>query len=189
MEKFELVTPIKIHKQEAIEYIKEFYRFSSNINGVGGLDRYLDQYEEWLLKLWEDRHRVMVDDRVSSETFFLIRLNDNKIVGMINIRFALNERLKLYGGHIGYSIRPTERLKGYGQINLYLGLLECQKRGLKEVVLDCVKDNVGSAKVIQSLGGRLVKEGFEEKYAQCVIQKYNIDVDVAIAMNKKLYST
>lgn len=28
---------------------------------------------------------------------------------MINIRLALNERLKKVGGHIGYSIRPTEK--------------------------------------------------------------------------------
>ena len=39
---------------------------------------------------------------------------------MINIRLMLNENLKKIGGHIGYSIRPTERQKGYNKVNLYL---------------------------------------------------------------------
>lgn len=180
MEKFRLVTPLKIHKQDAIDYINEFYQYSSNINGVGGLDQYLDRYEEWLLKLWEDRNRITIDERVPAETLFLIRESDNRIVGMINIRFALNEQLKKFGGHIGYSIRPTERLKGYGKINLYLGLLECQKHGLKEVLLNCDKDNVGSAKLIQSFGGELVEEYLEDEYAKYIIQKYKIDVDETI---------
>ena len=45
---------------------------------------------------------------------------------MINIRLALNESLKKYGGNIGYCIRPVERGKGYNKINLYLGLKICQ---------------------------------------------------------------
>ena len=56
---------------------------------------------------------------------FRIKSNDNKIIG--NIKVTLNENLKKFGGHIGYSIRPTERNKGYNKINLYLGLKICQE--------------------------------------------------------------
>lgn len=51
MEKLKHVIPTEIHKQQAIDYIKEFYKYNSLINGTGGLDQYVDNYEEWLLKL------------------------------------------------------------------------------------------------------------------------------------------
>ena len=45
--------------------------------------------------------------------------SDNKIVGMISIRLKLNKALWNFGGNIGYSIRPSERRKGYNKINLF----------------------------------------------------------------------
>ena len=76
---------------------------------------------------------------------------------MINIRLDLNERQRTSGGHIGYGIRPSERQKGYNKINLFLGLLKCQEHGLKMVMLDCEKENLGSSKTIQALCGKLEK--------------------------------
>ena len=124
MEKLKHVKPSKEYEQEALEYINEFYEYNSDINGTGGLQRYLDNYDGWLEKLEEDRTRIPNEEKVPAETYFLVRENDNKIVGMINIRLTLNENLKKFGGHIGYSIRPTERKKGYNKVNLYLGLLD-----------------------------------------------------------------
>ena len=46
---------------------------------------------------------------------FLVREVDNMIIGMVNIRLALNEKLKNRNGNIGYSIRPTQRRKGYNK--------------------------------------------------------------------------
>ena len=162
MEKFYLERPSLKRKDEAIEYINEFIRYNSEIHGVGGLNKYLDNYEQWLEHLDNIRKIVEIDNLVPSETFFLIRENDNKIVGMIDIRLALNEFLKKYGGNIGYSIRPTERRKGYNKINLYLALRFCQEMGLKEVLLDCDVDNIGSCSSIISLGGVLIKEEMNE---------------------------
>lgn len=125
MEKLIHIKPCKEYEQQAIEYIQEFFKYKSDINGVGGLNRYLNNYDEWLLKLENDRNTIPSENKVPKETFFLVRVSDNKIIGMINIRLALNEKLKKYGGHIGYSIRPTERRKEYNKVNLYLGLKEC----------------------------------------------------------------
>lgn len=186
MEKFKHVKPQIEHERQAIEYINEFYKYNSKINGVGGLDNYLDNYNKWLQKLDEDIKRKPTEEKVPSETFFLIRKNDNKIVGMINIRLMLNENLKKIGGHIGYSIRPEERKKGYNKINLYLGLKECQKHGIKEVLMDCDKDNVGSAKTMQALNGVLIKEWYD-KQKDRTIQYYIIDVDKSLENNKEKY--
>lgn len=187
MEKFKYVTPDLTYKDKAIDYINEFYKYNSNINGVGGLKHYLNNYEEWLIKLENDRHIIPNEKRVPAETFFLVRVNDNHICGMINIRLALNEIQRKHGGHIGYSIRPTERRKGYNKINLYLALLFCQKHQIKEVMLDCDKDNLASSHTMLALGGTLIKEYDDYEIANCEVQVYTIKVDEAIQKYHTVY--
>ena len=97
MEKFYLEEPYIKRKNEAIAFINEFYEYKSDINGTGGLQRFLDDYEGWLEKLKKDYNRIPDETRVPARTYFLIRKNDNKIVGMINIRLALNKSLKNMG--------------------------------------------------------------------------------------------
>lgn len=48
MERFYFETPGIERKEAAIEYINEFYEYKSDINGSGGLHRFLDNYEGWL---------------------------------------------------------------------------------------------------------------------------------------------
>lgn len=174
-------------KDEALQYIQEFLDYGSDINGVGGLDRYLDNYEEWLVKLEEDRVRVPSEEKVPADTYFLVRENDNRIIGMINIRHCLNRNLRIIGGHIGYSIRPSERRKGYNKVNLYLGLLRCQELGIDEVLMDCDAKNLGSAKTMQALGGKMIIEWHEPDIYKTYLQDYTIDVDDAIKTYKKVY--
>ena len=185
MGKLRLIKPTLEYKNQAIEYIKEHNEYASEIHGVAGLDRYLENYEEWLKKLENYRNLKATEEKVPEETYFLVRINDSKIIGMIDIRLALNERLRKFAGHIGYSIRPTERRKGYGKINLYLALQECQKFGLKSVMLACDKYNIASAKTIQAFDAELEREFFDDEMYHCVQQHYWIDVDKAI-INKKI---
>jgi len=185
MEKLRLEVPSIERKEEAISYIEEFLEYNSEINGTGGLDRYLDNYEDWLIKIEEDIKPT--EERVPARTYFLVRNVDNKIVGMINIRLVLNEKLKYLGGNIGYSIRPTERKKGYNKINLYLGLQICQNYGIKEIYLDCNKNNPASAKTMLALGANLVKEWYDDTYYNTIIQKYIINVDESLEKYKDVY--
>ena len=187
MDKLRFEIPSIKRKQDAIDYINEFYQYNSEINGSGGLDRYVKDYEGWLEKLEKDYAMIPSEERVPARTYFLVRESDNRIVGMINIRLALNERLKKFGGHIGYSIRPTERQKGYNKVNLYLALEVCQQHGIKEVFMDCDKENPASAKTMQSLGGKLIREYYDDENAKCVVQDYIIDVDKALEDYKDVY--
>ena len=146
-------------KNEIIDYINEFVLYNSDINGTGSLDKILEGYtfEQALERClnMQDKEYAKKLGRCQSKTFLLIRENDDKIVGTINVRWNLTESMKQFGGNIGYGIRPTERRKGYNKINLYLGLIEVQKLGLDRVMLDCDVNNLGSAKTMQSLGGVL----------------------------------
>lgn len=97
-----------------------------------------------------------------------------KIVGMLNIRHYLNDFLTIYGGHIGYGIRLSERGKGYVKNILKLALEYCGSIDLIRVMLDCYKDNKASRKTIISCGGKLERE-FVDVYGKNV-QIYWIEI-------------
>ena len=113
MEKLKHEIPSLSRKEDAISYINEFYEYGSRINGSGKLDDYLDDYEGWLKHLKWQSNVKPDEEHVPALTYFLVRESDNKIVGMLNIRLTLNNKLKNSGGHIGYGIRPTERKKWF----------------------------------------------------------------------------
>ena len=180
MEKFYFEIPGISRKEDAIDYIREFLEYGSEINGAGGLHRFLDDYEGWLKKLDLDYIQVPNEERVPARTYFLVRESDSRIVGMINIRLALNERLSHYGGHIGYSIRPTERGKGYNNINLYLGLKVCRKYGIERIFMDADLENPASWKTIEAFGGGRIREYYDDVNAHCTVVDYIIDVSRAL---------
>ena len=186
MERFYLEVPSLERKEEALEYIREHQEYNSNINGCGSLDDYVDNYEEWLVKLESYRSENPSNGWVPSETYFLIRESDNKIIGMINIRLRLNETLIKHGAHIGYGIRPTERRKGYNKINLYLGLKVCREHNLEEVLLDANLSNPASWKTMEALGGTRIGEYIDEEDNERTV-KYSIPVEKAIEEHKNIY--
>ena len=187
MEKFALKIPTIEDKVKAIEFIGEFLLANSGINGTGSLDSYLEKksYEEWLKKLEVDRSTKANEERVPSVTYFFVRLSDDKIVGMVNIRLALNKRLREESGHLGFCIRPTERKKGYNKINLYFALEVCKEHNIDEVLMTCDKENPASGKTIEALGGKLEKEAC--LYGSEITQFYKLDVEASINANKSRY--
>ncbi len=187
MEKFYYEIPSIERKEEALEYINEFYKYNSSINGAGGLKNYTDNYEGWLEKLEDDYTREPTEEKVPARTYFLIRENDNKIVGMCNIRLSLNKKLSKKGGHIGYGIRPTERRKGYNKINLYLALKICDEYGIKKVFMDADLNNPASWKTMEALGGKRIKEYYDDEKLHSIVVDYNIDVKKSLEDYKDAY--
>lgn len=192
MEKFYLEEPTINRKEEALEFLNELVEFGSELNGTGSMDNCLDgwTYEEFLIEndKRKDSNYAYSINRCPSVTYFLIRQNDNKIVGMINIRYNITkEFLELGASHIGYSIRPTERNKGYNKIQLYLGLLVAQMLNEKKILLDCIVDNIGSNKSILALGGILEKTAVDT-YDNMLTNYYWIDVDDAINTYATIYN-
>jgi predicted acetyltransferase len=170
MENLKLVFPAQIHEKQAWEFLQEFRENNSEINGVSSLDKYVD-FSAWLEEI---QKRLSFLNEVPSAIFFLIRERDEKLVGSISIRYRLNDRCKKLFGNIGYSIRPTERLKGYATRLLSMGLKKCEEVGLKEVLVTCLKDNIGSAKTIKNNNGVLVGESVDENGN--IYQKYVIKI-------------
>ena len=191
METIFLEIPTINRKQEALDYLAENVKYNSDLNGAGGMERchFETTYEEWLLELKksDDVEYLRQLNRCQSKTFFVVRESDDRIVGMINVRYNISDdKLKTWASHIGYGIRPTERRKGYAKVALYLGLLISQKLGEEKILLECTVDNIGSNKTILSLGGDLEKTEFDN-YDNTMTNYYWINVNDAIEKNYERY--
>ena len=154
MEKIILVKPDLSYADEIIKYKEESSAESPIINGSAGLDR-LSSIEDWL----EELNKRSCEDTVPkglvpSSTYLGVREKDNYIVGMIDIRHYLNEYLTQVGGNIGYSVRKTERNKGYAKQMLKLVLEKCKELKIKKVLITCDEDNIASEKVILSANAK-----------------------------------
>lgn len=77
---------------------------------------------------------------------------------MIDFRHPLSDFLFNFGGNIGYSVRPSERQKGYASEMLRLVLPICRELGENRVLLACDKNNKASQKTIIKNEGVLEKE-------------------------------
>ena len=155
----------------------ELNEYGSEINGSGSLDRFLKEstYEAWLNKILSDMDIANIpESRVPGLTYFYVREEDERIIGMINIRLALNGFLRAEGGHIGYSIRPTERRKHYATEMLAAALKVCDVIGIKEVLVSCDKNNPASAGVIRNCGGILKHESYSETFDE-ILQMFVIN--------------
>ena len=109
-------------------------------------------------------HREMPTDPkyVPSSLYYAYDEERNIMVGAVNIRHYLNDKLLFDGGHIGNGVRPSERRKGYGTLIISLALKECKKLGIDKVLITCNKDNIGSKKSIINNGGILENEVIDE---------------------------
>lgn len=94
--------------------------------------------------------------------------------------------MKKFGGNIGYSIRPTERRKGYNKINLYLGLIKANKLNLDRVMLDCDVNNIGSDRTMKALGGVLERTEIDP-YDGILTNVYWFDAKKCIDKYKDVY--
>ncbi len=77
----------------------------------------------------------------------------DEYLGTISLRHELTELLLTWGGHIGYSVRPSARRQGHATTALRMMLPICTERGIDPVLVTCDVDNVGSRRVIESNGG------------------------------------
>lgn len=145
-------------KQNVLEYKEEFLKSNQKMAGVGGLDR-LNSFEEWLQKVKDDvDEKTCAEGRVPSSLYLTYRKQDNKLVGMLQIRHKLNDFLLRKGGHIGDSVRPSEQGKGYATEQIGLALKKCKELKIDKVLVTCNKDNIASSKTIQKNGGVLENE-------------------------------
>lgn len=133
-----LVRPSLDWEEELLAY-KDAFK-DEHMHGGAGLYQF-DKVSDWLAYLEKLEMDKPAEEGWTATAFLCIRQSDKRMVGICNVRHHLNS-LELFNvsGHIGYSIRPDERQKGYAKVQLHLALSEAQKlgidRGSDETILD-----------------------------------------------------
>ena len=176
MEKFKLVSPSLKYEKELNDFKEEVLKSGANdmFAGCGDLGKMsVEEFIEYSKLLGNSE--TCPQDKVPSDYYLMIRNEDNRLVGMIDLRHHIEHPiLKVWGGHIGYSIRPSEQGKGYAKIMLKLDLEKAKELGLKKVLVTCGRDNQRSMKTIISCGGK-----YEDsvKVSNETIDRYWIDLE------------
>lgn len=153
MDELFLTLPDSRYSEQIKVFRQEYLEANSAMDGCGPLRR-LDDPEAFIQACRDDTAmETLRPGRVLATLFLCVRKSDDRLLGMIQIRHYFNEYLERYAGHIGYSIRPAERRKGYATQMLRLALPFCRELGLEKVLISCKPDNIGSEKTILNNGG------------------------------------
>lgn len=167
-----LVKPDVSYAEEIKSYRKEMLVANSSMDGTGTLRR-LDDPLEWLRQnaLMENPETVP-ENKVQATQFVLTDPETGRIYGMLQVRHYLNEYLRNFAGHIGYSVRPTERRKGYAKKMLKQALRYCKEElGLERVMVSCLVENEASRRTILACGG-VFEERVYEHIEDVWLEKY-----------------
>ena len=148
-----LIEPTLEYAKDIEAYRQEFLDIDGSMDGCGSLRRCATG-AEWIEKCRLGKDPATVPAHLVPATQFIyVREEDGRVVGMLQIRHYFNENLRLYGGHIGYSVRPSERRKGHATAMLHDALPRCRELGLRDVLISCLTDNEGSRRTILKNGG------------------------------------
>ena len=159
-EELELIFPTEEYKEEIIDFKEEFKKNNEPIiHGGAGLEKDIS-FEEWLKNVREDleEETSRKRNRVPSAVYLAFRKSDRRLIGIVQIRYKLNEHLFNYTGHIGDAIRPSERNKGYSTTMIGLALEKAKEQGIGNVLMTCKNYNVASARTIIKNGGVMENE-------------------------------
>jgi len=91
------------------------------------------------------------DGLVPQTTLWWVEGDD--YLGGLSIRHQLTDSLREFGGHIGYSVRPSARRQGHASAMLAAALPLARDLGIDPALITCDDTNVGSRRVIESNGG------------------------------------
>ncbi|MFB0920459.1 MAG: GNAT family N-acetyltransferase, partial [Oscillospiraceae bacterium] len=156
-----LLKPCREYEEDIFRYKEEMIAAgNADMDGCGFLQNYTT-LDEWLKFLNSFADKNNLDPKlgfVEGSQYLLVDDERHKILGMVNLRHELNDFLLRAGGHIGYSIRPDERRKGYGKKQLQLALEKMAELGVRKVLVTCNWDNMASARIIEFCGGILENE-------------------------------
>jgi predicted acetyltransferase len=174
-----LVRPNAMYQKSFLEAVREFQEAGSA----------LEDTQKITLQTIENDFEAYIQSRLKYENpaalehgyvpqWDLWLIENQEFIGRSKLRHKLNDRLREFGGHIGYEIRPSKRRMGYGSLLLKLTFEKARELGLKRVLITCDVENLGSRGVIEANDGKLEGE-FMLPFYDKPIRRYWIELSPA----------
>jgi predicted acetyltransferase len=88
--------------------------------------------------------------------FEMVHATTKATMGSLDLRVGLTEKLKEFGGHIGYEVAEHYRGHKYAVRSCKLLFPLIQKLGIQPAIVTCYSQNIPSIKTIESIGAKLV---------------------------------
>ncbi|MFS9044747.1 GNAT family N-acetyltransferase [Streptococcus rubneri] len=148
----ELRRPTLADKESILNMMAEFEETQSAHDG-GFWDAEAFVYEDWLESNRDMEMGLGIPDGWVPAVQLVAFARDGQALGFLNLRLRLSDYLRETGGHIGYSIRPSERGKGYAKESLRQGLKVAKGKNIKQALVTCSTENPTSRAVILANGG------------------------------------
>ncbi|WAA66597.1 GNAT family N-acetyltransferase [Microbacterium oxydans] len=120
---------------------------------------------------------VLPDGHVACDHYWITE--GDQVVGFLSFRRELNDYLRRFGGHIGYSVIPSRRREGIVREALRLMLRSARAEGYERVMLTCDDDNLGSIRTIEGAGGELEDVIDAPEAGQPRVRQYWIELSPA----------
>ncbi len=172
-DKLKLIAPAPELEASYLSYVAEA-KAADDILVPWVLGYEVDDFPALLARLRNASEGIGVPDTFVSHTTYWTVDQSDRIVGVANIRHELNDSLLRYGGHIGYSIRPSLRGRGLATRQLALALAQAHQMGIARVLVVCEFDNPASARVIEKNGGVFESEALSEDTGK-MVRRYWIE--------------
>ena len=165
----ELRRPTLADKETILSMVAEFEETQSAHDG-GFWDAEAFVYEAWLESNRDMEMGLGIPEGWVPAVQLVAFARDGQAVGFLNLRLRLSAYLLEEGGHIGYSIRPSERGKGYAKETLRQGLQVAKEKNIKKALVTCSVNNPASRAVILANSGLLedVRNGVERYWIEVV---------------------
>jgi predicted acetyltransferase len=172
-----LMMPSHTHARSYQAAIDEGYQPDPAAPKLDGTAGSLEAHIAWLN---EQGGRVVLPDGSVTERMPHVQLwltHAYTFIGRVNIRFRLTPELQVWGGHIGYAIRPSFRRRGFGTHLLGLAIPTARAAGLGGLLLTCLDTNIASIKIIEANGGKRIGAGPHRWQPELTALRYWIEDD------------
>jgi len=158
------VEPSMAYAEEITAYREEMLAAESSFDGCLSLKRMPDpkEYVEYC-NGWANPSRILKENGARGTVLLCIRKADSKMVGCMQVHHVLNEQMRNVTGHVGYSVRPSERKKGYATRMLAKAKDYLSSFGFSEVYVSCLPENEASRRTILANGGKYMETVYLEE--------------------------
>jgi len=150
-----LVEACEAHVEAYLDFVRECLPVEDNPFMRRRFQEWLRHPPAALARERDYAHGRNLSDGFVPETIYWLVRDGERVLARSSLRHQLTPHLEREGGHIGYSVRPSERGKGYGTAVCRLTLARARALGLRRVLITCDADNAASARIIEKNGGVL----------------------------------